>query len=142
MGKIRVGIIGVGNGASSLVQGVEYYRNSRADEFIPGPMHAGRGGESGGVIEFTVAVDRLAQDADVVIIDTPGRDDEIAKAAILMANTLVTPMNDSFVDLDLIGQVDPETYKIKRPSFYAELIWQSRTKAASATGRSATSWPC
>jgi chromosome partitioning protein len=45
-------------------------------------------------------------------------------------------MNDSFVDLDLIGQVHPENYKITRPSFYAELIWNSRTNRAKITGKS------
>ncbi len=84
-------------------------------------------------LHATVA--RLAADADVIVIDTPGRDDELARAAILMADTLVTPMNDSFVDLDLIGQVDPETYKITRPSFYAELIWNSRTQRAKQVGK-------
>src|SRR5204862_6765882 len=69
-------------------------------------------------------------------IDTPGRDDEIARSAILRADTLVTPMNDSFVDLDLIGQVHPENYKVTKPSFYAELIWNSRTSRAKETGRS------
>ena len=73
--------------------------------------------------------------ADVIVIDTPGRDDAVARAAILKADTLVTPMNDSFVDLDLIGQVDPETYKITRPSFYAELIWNSRTQRAKLAGK-------
>jgi chromosome partitioning protein len=82
------------------------------------------------------AIDRLASDADVVVIDTPGRDDALARAAILRADTLVTPMNDSFVDLDLIGQVHPENYKITRPSFYAELIWNSRTARAKQTGKS------
>ena len=43
-------------------------------------------------------------------------------------------MNDSFVDLDLIGQVHPENYKVTRPSFYAELIWNSRTQRAKTTG--------
>ena len=56
----------------------------------------------------------LADDVDVIVIDTPGRDDPIARAAMLSADTLVTPMNDSFVDLDLIGQVDPENYKVTR----------------------------
>ena len=82
------------------------------------------------------AIDRLTEHADVIVIDTPGRDDAIAKAAILKADTLVTPMNDSFVDLDLIGQVHPENYKITRPSFYAELIWNSRTARAKQTGKS------
>jgi len=82
------------------------------------------------------AVARLAAQADVLVIDTPGRDDQVARAAILKADTLVTPMNDSFVDLDLIGQVHPDNFKITRPSFYAELIWNSRTQRAKTTGKS------
>jgi len=85
---------------------------------------------------LAAAITRLSANADVVVIDTPGRDDAIARAAILRADTLVTPMNDSFVDLDLIGQVHPENYKITKPSFYAELIWNSRTQRAKTTGKS------
>ncbi len=72
----------------------------------------------------------------MIVIDTPGRDDPVARAAIIKADTLVTPMNDSFVDLDLIGQVHPENFKVTKPSFYAELIWNSRTQRAKATGKS------
>jgi chromosome partitioning protein len=82
------------------------------------------------------AFKRLGDEADVIVIDTPGRDDPIARAAILKADTLVTPMNDSFVDLDLIGQVHPENFKVTKPSFYAELIWNSRTQRAKETGKS------
>ena len=82
------------------------------------------------------AIARLSAGCDVLVIDTPGRDDPIARAAILRADTLVTPMNDSFVDLDLIGQVHPDTFKITKPSFYAELIWNSRTQRAKDTGKS------
>jgi chromosome partitioning protein len=85
---------------------------------------------------LAAAIARVSEGVDVVVIDTPGRDDAIARAAILRADTLVTPMNDSFVDLDLIGQVHPENYKITRPSFYAELIWNSRTARAKQTGKS------
>jgi chromosome partitioning protein len=85
---------------------------------------------------FAAAVERLSAEADVIVVDTPGRDDAVSRAAILKADTLVTPMNDSFVDLDLIGQVHPENYKITRPSFYAELIWNSRTERAKTTGKS------
>src|SRR5574338_509832 len=85
---------------------------------------------------LAAAIERLTGGADVIVIDTPGRDDAIARSAILKADTLVTPMNDSFVDLDLIGQVHPENYKITRPSFYAELIWNSRTQRAKQTGKS------
>jgi len=85
---------------------------------------------------LNAAIQELGEKADVIVVDTPGRDDPIARAAILKADTLVTPMNDSFVDLDLIGQVHPENYKITKPSFYAELIWNSRTQRAKNTGKS------
>ena len=86
------------------------------------------------------AISRLGEQADVIVVDTPGRDDPIARSAILKADTLVTPMNDSFVDLDLIGQVHPENFKVTKPSFYAELIWNSRTQRAKETGRASTGW--
>ena len=79
---------------------------------------------------------RLAGDAEIVVIDTPGRDDPHARAAMVRADTLVTPINDSFVDLDLIGEVDAETYRVRRPSFYAELVWNSRTQRAKTHGAS------
>jgi chromosome partitioning protein len=50
------------------------------------------------------------------------------------ANTLVTPMNDSFVDFDLIGQVDAETFRVRRLSFYSELIFEARKSRAKADG--------
>ena len=86
-------------------------------------------------IGLAAAIGRLSEQADVIVVDTPGRDDPIARAVILKADTLVTPMNDSFVDLDLIGQVHPENFKVTKPSFYAELIWNSRTQRAKETGR-------
>ena len=92
--------------------------------------------EDGSEKAFAAALDRVGDDADVVVVDTPGRDDAMARAAILKADTLVTPMNDSFVDLDLIGQVHPENYKVTKPSFYAELVWNSRTQRAKQSGKS------
>ena len=90
--------------------------------------------EDGEALDSALA--EVTTGADVVVIDTPGRDDPVAREAILKADTLVTPMNDSFVDLDLIGQVHPENFKVTKPSFYAELIWNSRTQRAKATGKS------
>lgn len=80
------------------------------------------------------AIAQAAQSAQFVIIDTPGRDDPIARYAATCANTLVTPMNDSFVDFDLIGQVDAESFKVRRLSFYSELMWETRKTRAQADG--------
>lgn len=91
--------------------------------------------EGATVAEFDALCAELSEDADFLIFDTPGRDDEFARHAAVSADTLVTPLNDSFVDFDLIGQVDAETFKVRRLSFYAELIWDARKKRAMATIR-------
>jgi chromosome partitioning protein len=96
------------------------------------PRHATHDGES--LARFTETFDALAQGADFLVIDTPGRDDRFARMAAQRADTLVTPMNDSFVDFDLIGQVHPETFKVTRPSFYSELIWDARKARAKSDG--------
>jgi chromosome partitioning protein len=83
--------------------------------------------------DLDAQVAELSQDVDYLIFDTPGRDDEFARHVATSADTLVTPLNDSFVDFDLIGQVDAETFKVRRLSFYAELIWEARKKRAMAT---------
>src|SRR6476469_9332161 len=57
MDKIRVAIIGVGNCASSLVQGVHFYQNASDTDFIPGLMHARLGGYHIRDIEFSAAID-------------------------------------------------------------------------------------
>lgn len=57
MGTVRVAIVGVGNCASSLVQGVSYYRNAPEDRFVPGLMHPRLGGYHAGEIEFSAAFD-------------------------------------------------------------------------------------
>ncbi|MGH2497033.1 MAG: inositol-3-phosphate synthase [Ktedonobacteraceae bacterium] len=55
--KVRVAVIGVGNCASSLVQGVQYYRNAQPDDFVPGLMHVNLGGYHISDIEFSAAID-------------------------------------------------------------------------------------
>jgi myo-inositol-1-phosphate synthase len=57
LGKIKVAIIGVGNCASSLVQGVRYYQDASADDFVPGLMHVNLGGYHISDIEFVAAFD-------------------------------------------------------------------------------------
>ncbi|GAA4046307.1 division plane positioning ATPase MipZ [Parerythrobacter jejuensis] len=87
----------------------------------------------GDVAGLEALANELGKTADFLIFDTPGRDDPLARHAATEADTLVTPLNDSFVDFDLIGQVDAETFKVRRLSFYAELIWESRIKRSKAT---------
>lgn len=99
---------------------------------LPAPDFAVLKGDSIDALEAETAV--LSQDKDFLIVDTPGRDDAFARHMAARANTLVTPMNDSFVDFDLIGQVDAETFKVRRLSFYSELIFEARKTRAKADG--------
>ncbi len=92
----------------------------------------------GDVAALTARLDDWAT-LDVIVVDTPGRDSALARAALARADTLITPMNDSFVDFDLIGQVDPETYKVRRPSFFAEMVWDAR-KARGKTDGGTVDW--
>jgi len=75
MGKIRVGIIGVGNCASSFVQGVEFYKNAAEDEFVPGLMHVNLGGYHISDIEFSAAIDidknKVGRDLSEAIFTKP-----------------------------------------------------------------------
>jgi len=76
--------------------------------------------------------------ADVIVIDTPGGDTPLSRAAHGRADQIVTPMNDSFVDFDLLGEVDPVTLDLIRPSIYSESVWEARKHRAITEGRQVT----
>lgn len=65
---------------------------------------------------------------DFIIIDTPGSDTLLSRRAHAAADTLVTPMNDSFVDFDLLARIDPVSFEIKGPSLYSDFVWDCRKK--------------
>ncbi|MFT4026562.1 MAG: division plane positioning ATPase MipZ [Novosphingobium sp.] len=98
---------------------------------LPGARFEVFGGTT--IAELEALTAAVGEGMDFIVFDTPGRDDEFARHAATGADTLVTPLNDSFVDFDLIGQVDAETFKVRRLSFYAELIWETRKRRAMAT---------
>ncbi len=99
---------------------------------IPQPFYDVFDGDNLAALEQLI--ERMSDGVDFLLYDTPGRDDKFARYVATRANTLVTPINDSFVDFDLIGQVDPETYKVRKLSFYAELIWDARKERARVDG--------
>lgn len=65
---------------------------------------------------------------DFIVIDTPGSDTPLSRLAHAAANTLVTPLNDSFVDFDLLARIDPDTFEVKAPSLYSDFVWECRKK--------------
>ena len=76
------------------------------------------------------AVAELSRDCDFILIDTPGALTTQSEAAHVAADTLITPINDSLVDFDLLGRVDPESGKVTGPSIYAEMVWSARQRRA------------
>jgi chromosome partitioning protein len=87
-----------------------------------------------GVARFEAALSEAMLASDFVVIDTPGGDTALSRAAHGQADMIVTPMNDSFVDFDLLGVVDPVTLDLKRPSIYSETVWESRKIKAAKRG--------
>ena len=83
MGAVRVAIIGVGNCASALVQGVEYYKNAKDEDDVPGLMHNNLGGYRISDIEFTAAFDvdanKVGKDLSEAILQEPNNTITFAK---------------------------------------------------------------
>jgi chromosome partitioning protein len=71
-----------------------------------------------------------AADAHFLIVDTPGADTHLSRTAHRAADLIVTPMNDSFVDFDMLGVVDPVTMTVVKPSLYAEAVWEAKKYGA------------
>lgn len=63
---------------------------------------------------------------DFIVIDTPGTDSFLSRLAHSYGDTLVTPLNDSFVDLDMLARITPEKREIEKPSTYAEMVWDQK----------------
>ncbi|MDW8444938.1 MAG: division plane positioning ATPase MipZ [Acetobacteraceae bacterium] len=79
----------------------------------------------------------LAREAEFVVIDCPGADTFLARRAHALADTLITPINDSFVDFSMLAIVDPDDRRVVRPSVYAELVWEAQEAAFRARPRAA-----
>jgi len=75
---------------------------------------------------FAEAVSAVEQTHDFIIIDTPGTDSYLMRLAHSMADTLITPLNDSFVDFDVLGVVDQNTFQVTGASHYAEMVREAR----------------
>ena len=81
---------------------------------------------------LSAAVTGLEREVDFILIDCPGSHTRLSQVAHSLADTLVTPLNDSFVDFDLLAHIDPSTNKILGPSIYSELVWNARQLRAQA----------
>ncbi|WP_333829850.1 division plane positioning ATPase MipZ [Pararhodobacter sp.] len=81
---------------------------------------------------LSAAMAGLDAECDFIIIDCPGSHTRLSQVAHSLADTLITPLNDSFIDFDLLARIDPATNKVLGPSIYAEMVWQARQLRAQA----------
>lgn len=88
---------------------------------------------------LSVAVSQLEPENDFILIDCPGSHTRLSQVAHSLADTLITPLNDSFIDFDLLAHVDSEGENITGPSIYSEMVWNARQLRAQA-GLSPIDW--
>ena len=77
---------------------------------------------------FAAAINEVEASHDFVVVDTPGNDTYLMRLAHSMADTLVTPLNDSFLDFDVLGTVDATTFEVTGASHYAQMVRYARTE--------------
>ena len=135
----RVGSIDIDSRQQSLTRYIENRRNwaERHGVDLPLPEHATvvlgpedhlKKDEEGEFAAFAEAIGKLEHACDFLVIDAPGSDNYLSRLGHSMADTLVTPINDSFIDLDVLANVDGESYEIRRWSQYSEMVANSRRR--------------
>jgi chromosome partitioning protein len=94
---------------------------------LPLPEHIALAPVPGQVDEVELArtLDAMGSN-QVIVVDTPGHDSALSQAGHTFADILVTPVNDSLIDLDVLAHVDPAKQTISRPSHYAERVWKAK----------------
>ena len=140
----KVGSIDLDSPQSTLSRYIENRQalNHRRKRDLPIPSHLTVLDRGNDFTSLEADIHRLAGACDYVVIDTPGGDSAISRLAHAWADTLITPINDSFVDLDVLAVlavVDGGRQKILRRGHYAEMVLEARKQKASRIG-GATDW--
>ena len=149
MGK-RVGVIDLDLRQASLTRYLENRQQWMAKRGVSLPMPAQRKlpastarsldeVETEEAKTWSEALEALSAECDFILVDAPGSDTHYSRLAHASADTLVTPINDSFVDFALLADVDPDTFQVGRPSVYSEMVWECRKQKAIAS-RSSIDW--
>ncbi|HTT46383.1 MAG TPA: division plane positioning ATPase MipZ, partial [Pseudolabrys sp.] len=146
----RVATIDLDSRQKSFTHYIENRRNwaARACLKLDSPLHycvdraennSVEANEAQELAAFSKAVAEIEHSHDVVVIDTPGSDTYLMRLAHSMADTLVTPLNDSFVDFDVLGTLDPTNFAVAGESHYAEMVREARRQRRLVDGK-LTDW--
>lgn len=79
---------------------------------------------------FNQVLNQAKNHADIIVIDTPGSHTNLSRIAHSYADKVITPINDSFVDLDVIAKIDDDKLDMEKPSIYSEMFWEQKMKRA------------
>ena len=144
--QVAIGLMKQGHAVATLDldlrQGslTRYLENRAGRNGLPLPVHTGilpsnlhhpRWSADANQTELDRALKGFTR-ADFIVIDTPGSDTQLSRLAHARADVLVTPLNDSFLDLDVLARIDPKTRTFLGPSVYSDMlaeIGETRAKA-------------
>lgn len=143
----RVGTIDIDARQRSLTRYIENRKLTIAKEAtpLPLPVHIVINKSPFNILEeaeddererFTRALAKLLVTCDFVVVDSPGNDTFLSRLAHSYADTVITPVNDSFVDLDVLAAVDGITLQVQKPSIYSEMLWEQKLQRARRDGGS------
>ncbi len=128
-----VGTLDLDARQGTLSRYVAHRRRTAATEtWVPLPSHLAVMPDQ----DTSAVAEALAQlgGNDVIVVDTPGHDSILSQAGHTYADILVTPINDSLVDFDVLATVDPEKLTVARPSHYSERVWKAKQLRAKRDG--------
>ena len=139
----KIGTLDLDLRQKSLGRYIENRRRycERAGLELPSPAHvelpeidasALQPGENASDHRLSAAVAQLEDDSDFILIDCPGSHTRLSQVAHSLADTLLTPLNDSFIDFDLLAKIDNDGETILGPSVYSEMVWSARQLRAQA----------
>lgn len=126
------------------LQNREAYNNKHPDKKVPMPEHFLLKESVAGNIQdrekeekelFEQMLKKAQSGSDVLVIDTPGSHSFLSCLAHSYADTVVTPINDSFVDMDVMAKIDSDG-KVISPSIYSQMIWTQKMERAKRDGKS------
>lgn len=118
-------------------------RNARAEAMgrpLVGPLHRRIGRNDSAMGPAATASETAwargafndLRHCDYIVVDTPGNDTHLARMAHLNADTLITPINDSLLDIDIIAQLDTVNRDALGPGIYTQMVWEQNNRRANA----------
>ncbi|MGI4775473.1 MAG: division plane positioning ATPase MipZ [Janthinobacterium lividum] len=111
------------------------YNSNNPDNQVPIPLHYHieeskktdiEGRERDDTKQFEHALEQVNDSVDFIVIDTPGSHSYLSSLAHSYANTIITPINDSFLDIDVMAKIEANDLSVVSPSIYSQMIWEQK----------------